>query len=49
MTPQDKRDRARRLRQIAATRNGVLAHDIIQEARRLEAAADQQERETGKQ
>lgn len=45
MTPQDKRNRARRLRDIAATKSGVLAHDIIQQARRLEEAANVQERE----
>lgn len=45
MTPQDKRDRAKRLREIAATKSGTLAHDIIQQARRLEAAANEQERE----
>ena len=44
MTAQDKRDRAMRLREIAATRSGMLAHDIIQQAKRLEAAADEQER-----
>lgn len=45
MTPQDKRDRAKKLRNIAATKSGVLAYDILQQARRLEAAADKQERE----
>lgn len=45
MTPQDKRERARRRREIAATRNSVLAGDIIEQARRLEDAADKQERD----
>jgi hypothetical protein len=44
MTAQDKRDRAKRLREIAATKSGTLAHDIIQQAQQLEAAADEQER-----
>jgi hypothetical protein len=44
MTAQDKRDRAMRLREIAATKGGMLAHDINQQAKRLEAAADEQER-----
>jgi hypothetical protein len=43
MTAQDKRERAKKLREIAATKSGVLAYDIIQQAQRLEAAAEKLE------
>lgn len=45
MTPQDKRERARKLRGIAASRSRVLATEILELARRLEQAADEQERD----
>ena len=45
MTAQDKRDRAQKLRDFAATRDGALAYELLQQAQRLEAAADEQERQ----
>ncbi len=42
---QDKRERARNLREIAETRSSVLARASIEQARLLEDAADRQERE----
>ena len=47
MTAQDKRHRAKRNCEIAATKSGVLAHDIVLQAWRLEAAADQQDGSDG--
>ncbi len=45
MRPQDKRERARKLREIAETRSSVLARALIEQARLLEDAADKQERD----
>lgn len=47
MTPENKRDRAKRLREIAATKHRQLADEILDLARRLESDADLQEREAG--
>jgi hypothetical protein len=48
MTPQDKRERARKLHGVAATKAGVLAHEIRELARKLERAADDQEHDEAK-
>ena len=48
MTPESKRERVRKLREVAATKSRFLAEEIIDLARRLEKAADDQEREEGK-
>lgn len=48
MTPSDKRERARKLREVAATKQKSLADEIIALARQLERAADEQEREARK-
>lgn len=45
MTPQDKRKRARKLHDYAATKSGTLAQEIREMARRLEQDADKQERD----
>ena len=45
MTPRDKRERARKLRELARARSRILADEILELAKRLEQAADKQERD----
>lgn len=47
VTPKNKRERARKLRELAATKSRVLGDEIRELARSLEKAADEQEREAG--
>lgn len=47
MTPQDKTERAIKMREIAETKNRLLGDEIRELAKLLERAADRQEREAG--
>ncbi len=48
MTPQDKRERALKLREIAVTKDRLLGDQVRELAKSLERAADEQEREEAK-